>query len=502
VVNKVKGLFAGLRAAGKGILRGVFEGIGQSIGQGIGGLFGQVRGFLGEIPGRAADVDLLAKKFGTTTQEVSALAYAFEQQGVSFDAFQGTLEGLATTLSHNADAASDTFIRLGLNARELIRLPLPESLDKVVDALNRVGLEEDRLRFANELGLGSLMPILRKGSAGLRELKAEAAAAGAVLTADQAERGREVMLQYTKTWQSLKYAVLEAGTALLPSKERIQEVGQVVRGLIDGLRRMFGDLRERVSGFLTSLTEAGGTFHQVAETIGETWRGVVDAVRRGDLEAAFKTLAAGTKAVWFEMLIAMSNAFREWINAHRGELVRLGVILGAVKGAQVGGLFGPWGLLAGAGAGGLGGGLLAGEVADTIAGLGNNPQLKAAAERARRDLAAGVAARRAAAGGGDVPPGGVEGGSLMEFVARAFRENHSISLSIPGGEKAGQVAADVITRGIKGTFALPAAQQQLAYGDTAQRNVINGIQKIGKDAEALPQIQKGIEELNKNLRLK
>jgi hypothetical protein len=96
VVNKVKGLFAGLRAAGKGIL-GACSRVSASRSARGSGAVRPGPGFLGEIPGRAAAVDLLAKKFGTTTEEVSALAYAFEQQGVGFDAFQGTLEGLATT---------------------------------------------------------------------------------------------------------------------------------------------------------------------------------------------------------------------------------------------------------------------------------------------------------------------------------------------------------------------------------------------------------------------
>lgn len=478
----------------------------SALGVSLGGLASsgvqRVASLFADVADRGSDIDLLSKRFGVTTQEVSRLAYAFERQGVDMGGFKGILDGLATSLSNAADGADDSFRRIGLSGRYLISLPLPKALDEIVDGLNRITLQEDRVKFANEVGLGSLLPILAKGSAGLRELGDEGERAGAVLTPEQAARGREVMLQYTHTWVNLRHAILEAGMSLLPTKERIEEIGQVVRGLINGLRGAFAELRERTAALFASLTEVGGSFHEVAATVGETWRGIVKAVSSGDLEGAFKVLAAGTKAIWFEMLIAMGNAFKDWINAHRSELILIGTFLGAMKGLQIGSQFGPWGALIGTTAGGIAGGAAANELAKAIAGLGNNPALKDSAARARRELADAIRGAGGRGGPGGGGPGEEFHGTLGDFVSGAFRNLLHTSVSIPGDEGGIKKLGGVLGNAVKGAFALPAAQQQFGYGDQAQRNVLDGIQKIGKDAGVLPDIKKGIDDLNKNLKLR
>lgn len=461
--------------------------VGLTLGRLAEGGIQKVAGLFGDVAGRASAMDLLAKKLGTTTEEVSALAYAFEQQGVGFEQFQGTLEGLATSLSSAADGADDSFRRIGLNARALIRLPLPDALEMIVDRLKDVTLAEDRVRIANELGLGSLLPIVKKGAAGLRELKAEAARAGAVVTPEQAERGRAVMMQYTKTWQALKYAVLEAGMNLLPSAERIREVGDVARAMVNGLRGLGTAVREWAAGIAESVANVSTTFRTLAGVADETWGGVVAAVRKGDLELAFKVAAAGTKAVWFEMLAAMSSAFSKWIEDHRDKLVLLGGLLGGLKGGAVGGRFGPWGALIGAGLGAGAGGLAADQAAGLLKGFANNPGLERAARDARKELS-GLVGKAMAPGGG---PGGVPD-PIAEFKKKSEEEERK-RLAAMGPQ---------LFNSVKGTFALPAAQQQLGYGDQSRRAVINGLDKIGKAAEVLPDILRAVDELNKRLGLK
>ena len=44
---------------------------------------------------RGAAIDAIAKRFGVTTESVSALSYAFEKSGVSLGEFEGVLDGVA-----------------------------------------------------------------------------------------------------------------------------------------------------------------------------------------------------------------------------------------------------------------------------------------------------------------------------------------------------------------------------------------------------------------------
>lgn len=429
--------------------------VGTAIGNVLGGAAQKLAGTFGGIFGEAAQVDVLAKKFGITTQEVTRLAYAFERQGVGFDQFAGIMEGLATTISDAATHGSDLFGVLKLNAKELIRLPLSQSLERIVDALNNVTLEEDRIAAANQFGLGALLPILKKGSAGLKELGAEAAEVGREMSPEQAGQARAVLVEYTRAWQAVKGAVLEAGLALLPSKQRIEEIGVLARGVVAVLRGAAAAVREWAADLYASLFGAGGLLRETGAGFTEAWNGIVAAVKSKDMETAFKIATAGIKAVWFGMLADMLRGFRD---------LMLGVV-------NVAGKFGPPGWLI-AGAGGR-------AIHGATGGILNDLQQRAEESRGEiRDLVKAL-------GPG---PGGGGGGGARGFWANVFEE-----AAYEAKGRAGMGGLAKIPREVKGVFALPAAQQQLGYGSSAQRDITSGVKKIA-DKE-LPGIGAGIAEI-------
>lgn len=434
--------------------------VGTAIGNVLGGAAQKIAGTFSGIFGQAAQVESLAKKFGMTTQEVSGLAYAFERQGVDFESFKGILEGLSTSLSSAADDANNSFKRIGLNARGLINLPLPDALDLIVDGLGKITLQSDRIKYANEFGLGALLPVLDKGSAGLKELRAEAERVGAALGPEEAGRVRQVMQEYTRTWQQVKAAVMEAGLSLLPSREQIKEIGAVAAVLVQKLRQLASEIGRWAKEVYDSLTGASGAFREVRAAAEETVGGIVAAVTKGDLVAAFKVLTTGVKALWFEMLGAMGDAFKDWVKDHQNQLIALGSLMGGVKGGKLGARFGPWGAVIG---GGLGAGAGAGAgygLSEFLQGLGDNPTIKEKARAAREELA--KLAKEAMAPG--------VGSGWTDAERRRFEEE--------GKKRHGMPDLNTVLGAVKGGFALPAARQQFGYGDNVQRNILGGIKRI------------------------
>lgn len=194
---------------------------------------------LGDAAARGSDIQTLADRFGLATQSVSALAYAFESSGASFDEFSGSLDGLGAKLASAADGNDELFRRLNLNARALIDLPLDQQLEHIADAFAKITNPIDRANISQELFGASghkLLPVLQKGAAGIRDLKKEAGELGHVLDPETAKRGQDTMKGLNATWLAFKSVLLEVGSALLPTTEEIREFVATARRVAAGIR--------------------------------------------------------------------------------------------------------------------------------------------------------------------------------------------------------------------------------------------------------------------------
>lgn len=273
--------------------------------------------------GRAAEIDQLAKRFGATTEEVSALAYAFERYGVGLDEFKGILDGVATRLSDAASQGDDFLAEANLQAQALIRLPLPEALDRIIDGLRQVTLEEDKITYAGAWGLGNMLDLVRKGSAGLADLKREGGAAGALVTADEAARSRAVMQEYTATWQALRAAIQAAGLVLLPAAEDVTSFGRGARAVVADVRRWVaasGDLFPTVARVAAGAAAAGLALTALGVVARTAGVGLGVLVSGGKVAAGVALAAAGAVG----SLLSAGVALVRWLAA-----VRVGALLAA-----------------------------------------------------------------------------------------------------------------------------------------------------------------------------
>lgn len=215
------------------------------------GILAPVAALFSAAVSRSADLAILAEEFGTTTETLSALGYAFETTGIKQEEFADTLKGLSQKLAAAADGQDELFQRMGLNARELINLPIDEQFNRIADALARVPLAADRTNLSLQLfgGAGSkLNRVLGRGSAELNRLKGEAEDAGAVLGGDTAAAGLRLNQVYTRLSSTLRYAFLAIGEALFPQVETIEEFARAAGAVIKTIREWIKENKGLVLG--------------------------------------------------------------------------------------------------------------------------------------------------------------------------------------------------------------------------------------------------------------
>lgn len=175
---------AGLRKVGGAVLSAKTAIVGLVGAAGFGALIKQ---------GLAAG-DSLAKtadKIGVTTEALAGMRHAAELTGVSTETMDMALQRFTRRASEAAigtGEAKGALKELGINAKELAKLPLDEQMEIVADAMGGLETQADRVRIAMKLfdseGV-ALVNTLGGGSAALREMIDEAETLG--ITLDRVE---------------------------------------------------------------------------------------------------------------------------------------------------------------------------------------------------------------------------------------------------------------------------------------------------------------------------
>ena len=128
-------------------------------------------------------IDALAKtadQLGVTTEALGSLQHSASLAGVENKTLTKSLQNLAIGVSdaaNNTGIAKDAFLELGISAQALEKLPIDQQMMVVADAMKGVELQTDKVRIAADL-FGSrgvaMLTVLAGGSAGLKEMAAEA----------------------------------------------------------------------------------------------------------------------------------------------------------------------------------------------------------------------------------------------------------------------------------------------------------------------------------------
>ena len=198
--------------------------------------------------------DALAKtagKIGTTTEALSALQYAGKITGVEVNTMNMALQRFSRRASEAAmgtGEAKGAIRELGIDARDLVQLPLDQRMLVLADAFDGVKSETDKLRLAFKLfdsEGAALVNTLGLGRNGLSELLGEARALGAVMSSEAAAGVEDANKEFLKLNTIFKGIIDQTVAALAPALEFI------VESLVKTLKS-FGDAQ-------TGFTEVGKT---------------------------------------------------------------------------------------------------------------------------------------------------------------------------------------------------------------------------------------------------
>lgn len=132
-------------------------------------------------------------KTGASAEELQELAFAAQQVDVDFDTLTNALFKMQKVLGEAASgnkAAQKTFQELDLSIEALGQLNAAEQFAAISDALNQFGDEADYASLSAEVfgrGAEGLIPLLKQGSAGFREMAARARELGLVLSQEQVQ---------------------------------------------------------------------------------------------------------------------------------------------------------------------------------------------------------------------------------------------------------------------------------------------------------------------------
>lgn len=155
----------------------------------------------------AAEITDVADRIGVSTTALQGWRYVADEAGVSTQSLEANMEKLNASVGAFKSGVGDAklkpvFEALGITADELSKVQTADQMLLVLaDTLGQVQDRAVQVRFAKALGVEESLPILRRGSDGIRELTAEFERLGletggdVVQALDAADRQMEVAQQ-------------------------------------------------------------------------------------------------------------------------------------------------------------------------------------------------------------------------------------------------------------------------------------------------------------------
>ena len=203
-----------------------------------------IENFIASMAELGSHIDRTSKILGISTSEVQELGVVAKATGGDAGSLThaiGLLQRNLETAQSGIGPTAQALKALGLNAKELAALPIPEQVAKIADAFNKYADGGRKAALANELvrgGAETLLPAIEGGSAGFNKLKDAAVEAGAVMT--------------SQTVKSLDDLSVKSGLA----KASLTALGGTLVAITPGLGT-FLDGVATTAGHLTALASTG-----------------------------------------------------------------------------------------------------------------------------------------------------------------------------------------------------------------------------------------------------
>jgi len=243
-----------------------------------------------------------SQRAGVNVVEFQKLAYAAEQGGSSVEELEGSLIKLSKGMVDAQGGSKEMqkwFGRAGISMDDLKKMSPEQVFHRVSDAIQKLPDDSPR-RAALAMGLfgksgAKLLPMLQDGSAGLREMGAEAERLGKVIDAQKAAEGTAFSGELTRLTSTVKGVALSIGFELLP----------LVHEVVASIREWIGEnstlMKSKVAEWIASLREHWPAVKQGALDAFGAVRNIIDFVsgaidRVGGFGNALKILAGVVSA--------------------------------------------------------------------------------------------------------------------------------------------------------------------------------------------------------------
>jgi len=226
-----------------------------------------------------------ASKIGTTTEALGALRYAADLTGVATQTMDMALQRFTRRTAEAAKGtgeAKGAIKELGINAKELNRMPLDQRMIVLADAFQNVSSESDRLRLAFKLfdsEGAALVNTLSQGSDGLKAMLGEARLLGLTMSSTAAKGVEDAVDSLTKLRSLSKGVKDQFVAALAPAIQAVtekitkffQEIAADEGGVEKWARGMAKSFLDAtvvvVQSLATILTNVGKTFQFFKEQV-------------------------------------------------------------------------------------------------------------------------------------------------------------------------------------------------------------------------------------------
>jgi hypothetical protein len=211
-----------------------------------------------------------ASKIGTTTEALGALRYAADLTGVATQTMDMALQRFTRRTAEAAKGtgeAKGAIKELGINAKELNRMPLDQRMIVLADAFQNVSSESDRLRLAFKLfdsEGAALVNTLSQGSDGLKAMLGEARLLGLTMSSTAAKGVEDAVDSLTKLRSLSKGVKDQFVAALAPA---IQAVTEKITKFFQEIAADEGGVEKWARGMAKSFLDATVVVVQSLDTI-------------------------------------------------------------------------------------------------------------------------------------------------------------------------------------------------------------------------------------------
>lgn len=170
-----------------------------------------------------------AERIGTTTEALSALAYAGDLAGISQQELEQRMLAMTRQISDAARGLGEAGYAikdLGLDVSKLARMKPEQAIEAIAAQLDKVPNSYDKARIAADIfqdRSGKMLNVLRGGPAALREMYEEAERAGKIIGTDAAEAAEQFNDNVTRLKANLAGMANTIATAVVPGLLRMTD---------------------------------------------------------------------------------------------------------------------------------------------------------------------------------------------------------------------------------------------------------------------------------------